>query len=50
VESRGIDPEPGEQPIADWEWLDPEDLRDRADELEADVVEVGQRAIEAVDS
>ncbi|WP_159899378.1 NUDIX hydrolase [Salinirussus salinus] len=50
VESRDITPGPGEQPAADWEWLTPGDLRDRADELEADVVEVGQRAIEAVES
>jgi 8-oxo-dGTP pyrophosphatase MutT (NUDIX family) len=50
VDSRDITPEPGEQPATDWEWLDPTDLRDRADELEPDVVEVGQRAIEAVDS
>ena len=49
VDSRDIEPGPGEQPAADWEWLDPANLRDRADELEADVVDVGQRAIDAVE-
>jgi 8-oxo-dGTP pyrophosphatase MutT (NUDIX family) len=49
AESRDITPEPGEQPAADWEWLTPADLRERADELESDVVEVGQRAIESVE-
>ena len=50
AESRDIDPGPGEQPAADWEWLSAAGLRDRADELEEDVVTVGQRAIDAVDS
>ncbi|MEF8886244.1 MAG: NUDIX hydrolase [Haloarculaceae archaeon] len=50
VGSRDIDPGPGEQPATDWEWLTPADLRDRADELESDVVEVGQRAIETVEA
>ncbi len=49
AESRAIDPGPGEQPAADWEWLSSAGLRDRADELEEDVVAVGQRAIDAVD-
>ncbi len=50
AESRDIDPGPGEQPAADWEWLSAAGLRDRADELEEDVVAVGRRAIDAVDS
>jgi 8-oxo-dGTP pyrophosphatase MutT (NUDIX family) len=47
VDSREIDPGPGEQPAADWEWFTPTQLRDRAEELEPDVVELGQRAIAA---
>jgi len=50
ADSHDIDPEPGEQPADDWEWLGPDDLRDRASKLEEDVVEVGQRAIDAVES
>ncbi|WP_336337316.1 NUDIX hydrolase [Haloarcula brevis] len=48
ADSRDIEPGPGEQPADDWEWFAPEDLRGRSDELPSDVVEVGQRAIEAV--
>jgi len=48
VASRDITPGPGEQPAADWEWFTPAELRERADELEADVVELGQEAIELV--
>ncbi|MBO4248455.1 NUDIX hydrolase [Halomicrobium sp. IBSBa] len=44
---REIDPEPGEQPAEDWEWLTAAALRNR-DDLPADVAEIGQRAIEAV--
>ncbi len=46
VDSRDISPTAGEQPATDWEWFTPADLRDRADDLEPDVVELGQRAIE----
>jgi 8-oxo-dGTP pyrophosphatase MutT (NUDIX family) len=46
--SRDIEPEPGETPADAWEWLTPEQLRARADELPADVVEAGQRAIDTV--
>ncbi|WP_254278932.1 NUDIX hydrolase [Haloarcula marina] len=46
--TRDIDPGPGEQPAEDWTWFTPEQLAGRSDELPADVVEVGQRAIEAV--
>ncbi|MBV0901905.1 NUDIX hydrolase [Haloarcula salina] len=46
--SRDIDPEPGEQPAADWSWFTPADLRDRAEQFPADVVEIGRRAIETV--
>lgn len=49
VGSRDISPEAGEQAAADWEWFTPERLRANADRLESDVVEIGQRAIEAVD-
>lgn len=48
ADSRDIVPGPGEQPVDDWEWFSVGDLRDRSEELPADVVEVGQRAIEAV--
>ncbi|MDZ7702557.1 MAG: NUDIX domain-containing protein [Halobacteriales archaeon] len=48
VEGRAFEPEPGEAPAADWEWFSPGDLRERTDELAADVAELGQRAIEAV--
>ncbi|WP_423999222.1 NUDIX hydrolase [Haloarcula salina] len=46
--SRDIDPAPGEQPAADWSWFTPAELRDRADQFPADVVEIGRRAIETV--
>jgi ADP-ribose pyrophosphatase YjhB (NUDIX family) len=50
VESREIAPTDGEQPAADWEWFTPADLRESADRLPSDVVEIGQRAIDAVES
>ena len=49
AEGRDIDPagddeaDPGE-----WEWFTAEELDDRADDLAADVVEAGTRAIEVV--
>jgi len=46
--SRDIRPGPGEQPADDWTWFTPAELRARSDEIPADVVEIGQRAIEAV--
>ncbi len=46
--SREVSPGPGEQPAADWEWFTPAELRRRAAELEPDVVEIGQRAIDAL--
>jgi 8-oxo-dGTP pyrophosphatase MutT (NUDIX family) len=48
VDSRDVAPARGEQPAGDWEWFTPADLRARAGDLESDVVEIGQRAIEAV--
>ncbi len=48
VQSREITPGPGEQPAEDWEWFTPTELRERADALEPDVVELGQDAIERV--
>jgi ADP-ribose pyrophosphatase len=48
ADSREISPTAGEQPASDWEWVTPDELRGRAGELESDVVEVGQRAIDAV--
>ncbi|MEF8825615.1 MAG: NUDIX domain-containing protein, partial [Halapricum sp.] len=49
VESREIDPGPGEAPPENWEWFDAEDLRAARDRLEPDVIEVGQRAIETIE-
>jgi 8-oxo-dGTP pyrophosphatase MutT (NUDIX family) len=49
VESRAVDPADGEQPAGDWRWFTAGELRERADTLEPDVVEIGQRAIEAVE-
>jgi hypothetical protein len=46
--SREIAPAAGEQPAADWEWFTPADLREHADDLEPDVVQIGQQAIEAL--
>jgi len=48
VDSRDVTPEAGEQPASDWEWFTPADLQDHSEMLEPDVVELGQRAIEAV--
>jgi len=48
VARRDITPGEGEQPAGDWTWFTPADLRDRAAELEPDVVEIGRRAIETV--
>jgi 8-oxo-dGTP pyrophosphatase MutT (NUDIX family) len=48
ADSRNIEPGPGEQPADDWEWFSVSDLQDRSEDLPTDVVEVGQRAIEAV--
>ena len=48
AESQEIDPGPGEAPPEAWEWFSPAELRDSRDRLEPDVVEIGQRAIEAV--
>jgi 8-oxo-dGTP pyrophosphatase MutT (NUDIX family) len=49
AESRTLEPEPGEAPAEAWEWLTPEQLQSRADELPADVVEAGRRAIDTVE-
>jgi len=46
--SQDIQPHPGEQPADDWTWFTPADLRAHDDEIPADVVEIGLRAIEAV--
>jgi len=44
---RQIDPAAGEQPAEDWQWFEPGDLADDG-ELESNVRQVGQRAIETV--
>ena len=46
--TRDIDPQSGEQPADDWTWFTAEELREHSDIIPADVVEIGQRAIEAV--
>ena len=48
VESREIDPGDGEASPDAWQWYDPKGLR-KADDLPADVVELGQEAIDAVE-
>jgi 8-oxo-dGTP pyrophosphatase MutT (NUDIX family) len=48
AENREVTPAAGEQPAADWEWFTADALDRRAGDLPADVVEIGQRAIEAV--
>jgi 8-oxo-dGTP pyrophosphatase MutT (NUDIX family) len=46
--SRDITPSAGEQPAGDWEWFTPAELRGRSGELEPDVVEIGQRAVDTL--
>jgi 8-oxo-dGTP pyrophosphatase MutT (NUDIX family) len=48
ADGREVAPSAGEQPAADWEWFTPAELQERAGELPADVVELGERAIETV--
>ncbi len=47
--SREIAPASGEADADAWEWFTADDLRTRAPALEPDVVDVGERALEAVD-
>ena len=48
--TRGIQPGPGEQPADDWTWFTAAELQARDDEVPADVVEIGKRAVETVGS
>ncbi|MDG5775915.1 NUDIX domain-containing protein [Haloarculaceae archaeon H-GB2-1] len=48
--SRDIDPGDGEQDADDWEWFTAADLRAHSERFADDVVEVGQQAIDAVES
>jgi 8-oxo-dGTP pyrophosphatase MutT (NUDIX family) len=50
AKSRDLDPADGEAPADAWEWFTPAELRANADHLEPDVVEMGRRAVEAVDN
>jgi 8-oxo-dGTP pyrophosphatase MutT (NUDIX family) len=50
VESRALEPSDGERPADDWAWFTPEELAANRDRFEADVVELGRAAIEAVDA
>jgi 8-oxo-dGTP pyrophosphatase MutT (NUDIX family) len=47
---RAIDPGPDEQPASDWTWFTATELSDHAGEIDPDVIEIGQRAIERVSS
>jgi len=47
ADTRTIDPAGDEQPADDWAWFDAGDLTAQSD-LDADVREIGHRAIEAV--
>lgn len=49
AESRDITPEDGERPAAAWEWVSADELAGN-ERFPADVRQVGQRAIEAVES
>jgi 8-oxo-dGTP pyrophosphatase MutT (NUDIX family) len=49
ADRREIDPDPGEQPAADWTWFDRDELAQEADRLEPDVIENARRAIDAVE-
>ena len=49
VGSRAIDPADGEAGADEWEWLTATQLQQRAESLEPDVVDVGARAIRAVE-
>lgn len=50
VRDRTIDPEDGEQPPDDWEWVTAETLRNDPDRFEPDVIEFGQDAIRTVEA
>jgi len=47
--TRDIEPGPGEQPADDWTWFTATGLEERSDDIPADVVEIGRRAIDAID-
>lgn len=49
AEHRDVDPADGEAAADEWTWFTPADLRAH-DELDPDVVQVGQEAIEAVET
>lgn len=48
--SREIRPSDGEAEPGAWQWFTPSDIRQHRDRLERDVVEIGQKAIETVES
>ncbi len=47
VGSRDVEPGPDEAPPDAWEWFTPAELREAADRLEPDVVELGTAAVAA---
>ena len=50
ADDREIEPGDGEAPADAWEWFSPADLDAASDRLPSDVIEIGKRAIEAVES
>lgn len=50
TDNRELSPSDGEARASAWEWFTKSELRERRDELEADVVAAGIDAIEAVES
>jgi 8-oxo-dGTP pyrophosphatase MutT (NUDIX family) len=48
VDSREMDPAPGEAPAEEWEWVTREELE--SDRFRPDVTEIGRRAIATVES
>jgi len=49
ADSRNIEPGDGEAPADAWEWFSPAELDAATDRLPGDVIEIGKRAIEAVE-
>jgi len=49
VDSRDVDPAPGESPADAWEWITPAELDAGGDRFESDVRELGRRAVAAVE-
>ncbi|WP_435360493.1 NUDIX hydrolase [Haloarchaeobius sp. DFWS5] len=50
ADSRSLDPAAGEAPGDAWKWVTPATLRAGGDRFDADVVDIGLRAIETVEA